>query len=135
MIIESQHESYAVSKYLNTGRRWYAAMDTFHVMTNDNNSTSTTSMTTENSMSTTTNNNNHPPTVSLFCNEDNNFGNNVLVQADMARTCMAIRVAHMNEQMKNQQEHFSLKNDLMNHLWQNWKKWQRSSNQNNDDVE
>jgi hypothetical protein len=133
MIVESRRESYAVSEYLNTGRRWYAAMDTFHATTNDNNnSTSTTSTTTENSTSTTTNNNNHPPTVSLFRNEDDNIGDNVLVQADMA-TRMAIRVAHMNEQMKNQQEHFSLKNDLMNHLWR--KKRQRSSNQNNDEVE
>jgi hypothetical protein len=58
-------------------------------------------MTTDNSTSATTNNNNHPSIVSLFHNEDDNFGNNVLLQAEMA-TRMAIRVA----QMKNQEAHF-----------------------------
>jgi hypothetical protein len=44
---------------------------------------------------------------------------------------MAIRVAHMNDQMKNQQEHFSLKNDLMAHLWNNRKNRQRNNQNNN----
>jgi hypothetical protein len=33
-------------------------------------------------------------------------------------THIAIHVAHLNESIKNQQEHFSLKNDLMSHLWE-----------------
>jgi hypothetical protein len=46
---------------------------------------------------------------------------------------MAIRVAHLNEEMKNQQEHFSLKSDLMIHLWARKKNRRRhSANQQGD---
>jgi hypothetical protein len=75
----------------------------------------TTTMTAnDNLTSSTTNNNNQPPTVLLFSNSNADDGNNLLFQSDMATR--TIRVAHMNEQMKNQQEHFSLKNNLMEHL-------------------
>jgi hypothetical protein len=39
------------------------------------------------------------------------------MEAELANL-VAHRVAHLNTQMKNQHEHFSLKNDLMHHLWQ-----------------
>jgi ABC-type xylose transport system permease subunit len=59
-----------------------------------------------------------PPTVSMFCLDQSSMVKMFLLKADLS-TCIAICVTHMNEMMKNQQEHLSLKNDLMNHLWQN----------------
>jgi hypothetical protein len=132
MVVEARRENYSVCEYMDTGRRWYAATDIFRPSPNSNdgatatnsNSTTTTMTTTTNSNSTTmtnsnstttTNRSSDPPVVSLFRNDEED--ENILFQNDLA-TSIAIRVAHMNERMKCQQEHFSLKNDLMNHLWQ-----------------
>jgi hypothetical protein len=95
MVVESRRENYSVSEFLNRGEEWYAATDPFQP---------------------TPNNNNPPPVVSLFKHDDND-GNILFAEADLA-TRVAIRVAHLNEQIKNQGEHFSLKSDLMNHLWE-----------------
>jgi hypothetical protein len=51
-----------------------------------------------------------PENVSLFVQED------VLANLEMA-DIIAIRVAHFNNAMKNADEHHSLKNDLITHLW------------------
>jgi hypothetical protein len=128
MVVESRRESYIVSDYLNTGHRWYAATDTFRSINNDN---STSTAATAGTTATEETDNNRPPIVSLFRNEDESSGNNtnIILQSDLA-TRMAIRVAHMNDQMKNQQEHFSLKSDLMMHLWNN-RKNRQCNNQNN----
>jgi hypothetical protein len=127
MVVEAHHENYSVSNYMDSGRRWYAATNIFHQSPNSNDAgataTNSNSTTTTNINSTTTMNSNlttclsssDPPVVSLFCNNEDK--ENILFQNDLA-TSIAIRVAHMNKRMKCQQEHFLLKNDLMNHLWQ-----------------
>jgi hypothetical protein len=118
---------------MNTGRRWYAANDVFRPTTTANNSATRTnndSTETNNNLVTTLNNNlttmmttmmtmmtNNPPIVSLFHVEEESDGDNILPKADLASR-IAICVVHMNERMKCQQEHFSLKSDLMTHLWQ-----------------
>jgi hypothetical protein len=102
MIVESRRELFSVSEYMQSGRVWYTATDTYRATNNDNNDN---------------NNNQQPPTVTLFRNKEENVGGNILVEADLA-THIVIRVAHLNESIKNQQEHFSLKNDLMSHLWE-----------------
>jgi hypothetical protein len=89
---------------------WYAATDTFCA---------------------TNNNNQQPPNVSLFRTEEENTTGNILVGADLL-TRLAIRVAHLNESIKNQQEHFSLKNDLMSHLWE---RKQNQARQTTDDYD
>jgi hypothetical protein len=115
MIVESRRELFSVSEYMQSGRVWYSATDTFRATNNNNNDNN--------------NNNQQPPTVTLFRNEEENVGGNILVKADLA-TRIAIRVAHLNESIKNQQEHFSLKNDLMSHLWE---RKQHRSRRNYDD--
>jgi hypothetical protein len=131
MVVKNPHENYSVSEYMNTGRCWFAATDVFHPMTTANNSATINNDSTEtndnsvmasnnNSTTTTTTmttNNNQPPIVSLFHVKEERDGDNILLEADFA-SHIAIRVVHMNERMKCQQEHFSLKSDLMNHLWQ-----------------
>jgi hypothetical protein len=51
----------------------------------------------------------------LFKNADEQIGD-ALLEADLA-TRMAIRVGAVNENIRNTAEHFSLKSDLMEHLW------------------
>jgi hypothetical protein len=97
MIVEARRTSYTVSEYAEEGREWYASTDTYRPDADNNNPTP-------------------PPSVSLFQRSDDS-NSNFLLQADLS-TRMAIRVAHLNQQIKNQEEHLSLKNDLMNHLWQ-----------------
>jgi hypothetical protein len=70
----------------------------------------------------------------LFRNEEENVGGNILVEADLA-TRIAIRVAHLNESIKNQPEHFSLKNDLMSHLWERKQHHRSQRNHDDDDDE
>jgi hypothetical protein len=53
----------------------------------------------------------------LFRREDAENAPDILMEAELANL-VAHRVAHLKTQMKNQHEHFSLKNDLMHHLWQ-----------------
>jgi hypothetical protein len=131
MVVKSCRENFSVSEYTNTGRRWYTATDVFHPATTTNNSATTNNELTEtndNSASASNNNSttmtmtmttNNPPIVSLFHVTEESDGDNILLEADLASR-IAIRVAHMNERMKCQQEHFSLKSDAMNHLWQFW---------------
>jgi hypothetical protein len=126
---------------MNTGRRWYAATDVFNQMTGTNNSATTNnnSAGTNDNSPTATNNNsttatNNPPIVSLFQVKDESDGGNILFKADLASS-IAVRVAHMNERMKCQEEHFSLKSYLMNHLWQLRSKRRRDNNINNYDEE
>jgi hypothetical protein len=95
MVVESRRENYSVSGFLNSGEEWYVATDPFQP---------------------TPNNNNPPPVVSLFKHDDND-GNILLAEAYLA-TRVAIRVAHLNDQIKHQGEHLSLKADSVNHLWQ-----------------
>jgi hypothetical protein len=142
MVVESRRENYSVSDYMNTGRRWYAATNVFNQTTGTNNSATTNnnSTGTSNNLPTATNNNltttatNNPPIVSLFQVEEESDGGNILFETDLASR-IAIRVAHMNERMKCQAEHFSLKSDLMNHLWQLRLKRRRDNNINNEEEE
>jgi hypothetical protein len=108
MVVENRRQDYSVSEYIEAGLQWYAATDPFR---------------------TTNNETIHPPVVSLFHNDEqqNHNTGNILTEADLS-TRMAIRVAHLNEEMKNQQEHFSLKSDLMIHLWARKKNRRRISN-------
>jgi hypothetical protein len=98
MIIENHRQHYIISEYIEAGQEWYAA--------------------TKGPFCATNNETNHPLIVSLFYNDEHQHSNaaNILIEADLA-ICMAISVAHLNEEMKHQQEHFLLKNNLMNHLW------------------
>lgn len=133
MIVECRRETYSVSEYMEKGRQWYAATDVFRPSDNNGNLAATmTAATTEATTTAATNQSTTgPPTLSLFRLDDRSSdGENILLQADLS-TRIAIRVAHMNEMMKNQQEHLSLKNDLMNHLWQNRSRRQRSNNPRN----
>jgi hypothetical protein len=120
MIVESRRELFSVSEYMQSGRVWHAATDTFRATNNNNNNNN--------------NNNQQPPTVTLFRNEEENVGGNILVEADLA-TRIAIRVAHLNESIKNQPEHFSLKNDLMSHLWERKQHHRSQRNHDDDDDE
>jgi hypothetical protein len=112
MVVESRRENYSVSEYLVRGEeQWYAATDPFR---------------------RTEHTNNPPPVVSLFRHEqDEENGADILMEAELA-TLVAHRVAHLNTQMKNQHEHFSLKTDLMHHLWQ-IRRTRRLRNIRNDD--
>jgi hypothetical protein len=123
MIVESHCELFSVSEYMQSGQVWYAATDTFHATNNNNNDNNNNN----------NNNNQQPPTVTLFGNKEENVGGNILIEADLA-TRIAIHVAHLNESIKNQQEHFSLKNDLMSHLWER-KQHRSRCNYDNDDDE
>jgi hypothetical protein len=94
MIVESRRENYKVSEYLDAGsEEWYAATDVYR-------------------QSSTVDN--PPPVVSLF--KKAHEGSDALFEADLANR-MAIRVGTLNENIRNTAEHFSLKNDLMEHLW------------------
>jgi hypothetical protein len=144
MIVESRRVNYSVSDYINTGRRWYAATDVFNQTIGTNNSATTNNNSTgtndnsptatNNNSTTTTTATNNPPIVSLFRVEEEIDGGNILFEADLASR-IAIRVAHMNERMKCQAEHFSLKSDLMNHLWQLRSNRKRGNNINNEEEE
>jgi hypothetical protein len=95
MIVESCRENFSVSEYLESGTdEWYAATDVFRASETENNP---------------------PPVVSLFKNADEQIGD-ALLEADLA-TRLAIRVSAVNENIRNTAEHFSLKSDLMEHLW------------------
>jgi hypothetical protein len=52
MIVESRRELFSVYEYMQSGRVWYAATDTFHATNNNNNDNN--------------NNQQQPPTVTLF---------------------------------------------------------------------
>jgi hypothetical protein len=129
MIVESRRELFSVSEYMQSGRVRYAATDTFRATNNNNNNDNN-----NNNNNSNNNNNQQPPTVTLFRNEEENVGGNILVEADLA-TRIAIRVAHLNESIKNQQEHFSLKNDLMSHLWERKQHRSRCNYDDDDDDE
>jgi hypothetical protein len=89
MIVENRRPEYSVSEYIESGQVWYAATNPF---------------------CTTNYETNHPPIVSLFHTDEQQHPNsaNILIKADLA-TRMALRVAHLKEEMKNQQDHFSFK--------------------------
>jgi hypothetical protein len=111
MIVEIRHENFSVSEYLESGSsEWYAATDVFQ---------------------RTSENENPPPVVSLFKNAEQPI-NNVLLEADLA-TRMAIRVGAVNENIRNTAEHFSLKSDLMEHLWHRRSNRRQHRNINNHD--
>jgi hypothetical protein len=95
MIVESRREKFSVTEYLESGsEQLYAATDVFcHISETKNN----------------------PPVVSLFKHVDEQI-DDVLMEADLA-TRMAIRVGAVNEKIRNTAEHFSLKSDLIEHLW------------------
>jgi hypothetical protein len=65
---------------------------------------------------------NPPKSISIFIPED------TLANLDMA-DIIAVRVAHLNNAMKNPDEHHSLKNDLITHLWNH----HRAGHNNNPD--
>jgi hypothetical protein len=111
MIVKNHRQHYSMSECIQAGQEWYAATDPFRATNNETND---------------------PPIVLLFHNDEqqHHYAANILIKADLA-TRMAICVAHLNEEMKNQQEHFSVKNDLMNHLWAR-KKNRRSRSANRD---
>jgi hypothetical protein len=112
MIVEIRHENFSVSEYLESGSgEQYAANDVFR--------------------RTSENENNPPPVVSLFKNAEQPI-NNVLLEADLA-TRMAIRVGAVNENIRNTAEHFSLKSDLMEHLWHRRSNRRQHRNINNHD--
>jgi hypothetical protein len=77
--------------------------------------------------------NNQPPILSLFKNADEQIGD-ALLEADLA-TPMAIRVGAVNENIRNTAEHFSLKSDLMEHLWRRCSNRRQHRNTNNHDDE
>jgi hypothetical protein len=113
MIVESRRENFSVSEYLESGSaEWYAATDVFRASETENNP---------------------PPVVSLFKNADEQIGD-VLLEADLA-TRMAIRVGAVNENIRNTAEHFSLKSDLMEHLWHRRRNRRQRRNTNNHDDE
>jgi hypothetical protein len=111
MIVESRRENFSVSEYLESGSdEWYAATDVFRESENENNP---------------------PPVVSLFKHADEQI-DDVLFEADLV-TCMAIRVGAVNENIQNAAEHFSLKSDLMEHLWHRRSNRRQRRNINNHD--
>jgi hypothetical protein len=77
------------------------------------------------------NDNNPPPIVSLFKHADEQI-DDVLFEADLA-SGMAIRVGALNENIRNNAEHFSLKSDLMEHLWRHRSNRRQRRNTNNHD--
>jgi hypothetical protein len=76
---------------------------------------------------------NPPPVVSLFKHADEQIGD-VILEANLA-TRMAICVSAVNENIRNNAERFSLKSDLMEHLWHRRSNRQQRRNTNNHDDE
>jgi hypothetical protein len=115
MIVESRLENFSVSEYLESGsEQWYAATDVFR--------------------RTSETENNPPSVVSLFKHADEQT-DNVLYEANLA-TRMAIRVGAVNENiLRNTAEHFSLKSDLMEHMWRrrSTRRHRRNTNKHDDD--
>jgi hypothetical protein len=111
MIVESRRENFSVSEYLESGSdEWYAATDVFCTSETENNL---------------------PPVISLFKHANEQIGD-VILEADLA-THMAIRVGAVNENIRNTAEHFSLKSDLMEHLWRRCSNRRQRRNINNHD--